>query len=935
MKTKSKLILLALVMTQMLFAQSESRLDLRDTIIAPQGNVKKLIDEQADIIGKPTGKPTKGWEVDHIARKKLPLNVDFDLKEKKNLSHIWIFDTNGSGKLEIYAGEPDNWKKITTYDCKKYLQWAEVPLDVSTRYLRISKISASANISEIAIYEYTPKAYAAAEKSKKEAAEKEAARQIALARAQEEAKNRPLIDLGAPYGKAYLVDQVDCAKTAANHMFADEPAGISKVSTILGKECRTIVPIDKASSYFTYRIGKMKLLEPGARYLLVVEYPEDKSRTIIVVNNGNEASRGFRTGLSVGDSFHPKYVNNHNESLKMPLSGKWEKWTQLFQLHDRFTEYSKLPRGRKPRNLLPEDGFNVTIAQFSKENLPLSAGVAVSKISLYSIPEPENLTLKINYPPAPLPRRRLLWREEMADGVLGGKERLKDKDSPDNIGWGISNFLDWYKFKAERMKFLGMNTYTKDLLEFGHNQGWNSTPYGGNNWVFQSEMNYYWPSIAKMMGEYGFEVLPYYEYAGSRGYKGLGNQRRCEPLNRTDGYYTHIKWVEQATADITDPDTYTDFKKMLDLTVINEKDKVTFAGIWLRPRGQIPISFAPATIQRFVEEANDGKTITKKDLQSDKDLYNRYIAWWQLKRQEFLVAMRLYLVEKGLADPIVLFTGDPSEPGKSLRAGFPSMVSDSPEVWEKILEAPEHFKKDEKITVLSEKDIVDKDLYLNALLSAGSNWGSYEVNHARPADDPDNYKNTDNVMMTHGFNRRYTVLSPKTFNAYRTKSGLAMVRHFSLNENMMFNEDDKSNIGYFCADIERAGSYCMMAEAIAMITGNPTLIGYLSGTDYHRGFPEYVRNFNAAYLSLPALPSEPLTGACADKNIPARQIQTENNGTYVYAVNTSYQNKTDVKVKLPAGKEYYNAATGQKLIINNRTVSLTMYPYQMVTFLIR
>jgi hypothetical protein len=930
------LIVLAITLTQMMFAQTESRIDLRDTIINPEGNVANLIDEQSDIIGKPTGKPIKGWEVDHIARKKLPLNVDFDLKEKKNLSHIWIFDTNGSGELAIYAGETGNWNRVTTYDCKKYQQWVKVPLDVSTRYLRISKVSSSANISEIAIYEYTPEAYAASNKRKHEAAIKEAAHQKELAKATKEAKDRPLVDLGAPYGKAYLVDQVDCAKTAPNHMFADEPAGISKVSTILGKECRTIVPIDKSGSYFTYRIGKMKLLKPGARYLLVVEYPADKSRTIIVVNNGNEASRGFRTGRSVGDALHPKYVNNNVDSLNIPLSEKWERWTQLFQLHDRFTEYNKLPRGAKPRTLIPEDGFNVTIAQFSKENLPLSAGVAVSKISLYSIPEPENLTLEINYPPAPLPRRRLLWREEMADGVLGGKERLKDKDNPGNIGWGISNFLDWYKFKAERMQFLGMNTYTKDLLEFGHNQGWDSTPYGGNNWVFQSEMNYYWPSIAKMMGEYGFEVLPYYEYAGSRGYKGLGVERRCEPLNRTDGYYTHIKWVEQSTADITDPDTYADFKKMLDLTVINEKEKVKFAGIWLRPRGQIPISFAPATIKRFVDEVNDGKIITKKNLQTNKDLYNRYIAWWQLKRREFLVSMRQYLIEKGLTDPIVLFTGDSSEPGRSLKADTPVMVADSPEIWGTVLDQPEQTnKKGEKTKVLSEKDVVENDMYLNALLSPGKNWGPYEVHHARPADDPKNYHDTEGVMITHGFNRRYTVLSPKTFDTFRTKDGLAMVRHFSLNENMMFNDANKSSIGYFCSDIERTGPYCMMSEAIAMITGNPTLIGYLSGTDYHRGFPEYVRNFNAAYLSLPALPSEPLTDACADKNIAVRQIHTENNGTYVYAVNMSYQNKSDIEIKLPAGKEYYNASTGQKLIINNGTVSLTMYPYQMVTFLVK
>ena len=48
---------------------------------------------------------------------------------------------------------------------------------------------------------------------------------------------------------------------------------------------------------------------------------------------------------------------------------------------------------------------------------------------------------------------------------------------------GLKQFLDWYRFKARRMRFLGMNTFSKDLLEFGANQGWDSTPYGGNKWV--------------------------------------------------------------------------------------------------------------------------------------------------------------------------------------------------------------------------------------------------------------------------------------------------------------------------------------------------------------------------------------------------------------------------------------------------------------------
>ena len=67
-------------------------------------------------------------------------------------------------------------------------------------------------------------------------------------------------------------------------------------------------------------------------------------------------------------------------------------------------------------------------------------------------------------------------------------------------------------------------------------------------------------------------------------------------------------------------------------------------------------------------------------------------------------------------------------------------------------------------------------------------------------------------------------------------------------------------LGYFVADIERAGPFCMMAEALAMANGDPTMIGYLVGSNYGRGFPGYVRDFNANFLALPALPSTDRAG---------------------------------------------------------------------------
>ncbi len=72
--------------------------------------------------------------------------------------------------------------------------------------------------------------------------------------------------------------------------------------------------------------------------------------------------------------------------------------------------------------------------------------------------------------PIPLPARNwsagwrhLFYREEMADGVHeSGEQHKRALDDP----------LEWYVYHARLRRFLAMDTFSKDLLEFGHNQGW-------------------------------------------------------------------------------------------------------------------------------------------------------------------------------------------------------------------------------------------------------------------------------------------------------------------------------------------------------------------------------------------------------------------------------------------------------------------------------
>ena len=898
------------------------RLVLRPDMVQSSSELadfSRLVDEQLDLGDPPAGKPRTAWKVSSRHNRKFPFSACIDLGSETPLATIWLFDTHNKGEVAVSTGAPGQWREPTVIETRTYMQWRSVPLDTSTRYLRLEVRQPSALFAEIAIDAYSPKGWEALQKRLAEEARREGERQAALKQAREEALKRPITDM-PPFGRLSQVDTIDCSGDGKGHQFRQSPAGISRVETLLGERCRVVTPVKGECSYITYRIGRMKLLRPGGTYVLALDYPEDAPRSMVVINTGNETSRGFHTGLTVGDALHAKYVNNLCESLDMPLSQKWATWTHLFRLHDRFTEKG-LVRGAKPRPLTPEDGFDVTIAQFSARNCPMSKGIAVRRIRLFEVIDPDQLAVEVHYPPAPLPRRCIFWREEMSDGVIHSKN-LAER--------GLKERLDWFRYKAELMRFLAINTYSKDLLEFGACQHWDPSAYGGNKWVYyNADMKDLWSRIVKLMGSYGFSILPYYEYSGSKGQKGLGNQRRAKPLTRNDAY-THIKWVESANADITDPDTYEDFSKMLDLTVIRHQDHARFIGAWIRTRSQLPIGFSDATRGRFAREANDGQAVTREQLNADRKLYGHYIEWWRGKRRDFFAAMRDHLRDKGIKNAFMLYTACPGEGGVNFHSWEPRLVTDSPAAWIPLLKRPEQLtSKQETMTAVTPQQVVDGKWYQEGLTSPGLNWGKWEVHHARPADDPQTYHKVEGVMLSHAFNRLYTVAAPETFDLYRAPAGLAIMRHYALNENMMFDHNDQPKLGYFVADVERAGPHCMMAEALAVANGDPTMLGYLVSNNFGCGFPQYVRDFNANFLALPALPSERLDGAASDPAVVVRAIRTKEHGTYLAIANTARVAR-EVTVQIPTGNKVQFLASGEQVAVQNGRVTLSLRPFQLV-----
>jgi hypothetical protein len=715
-------------------------------------------------------------------------------------------------------------------------------------------------------------------------------------------------DAGRPFGLLPLVDELLPDSDAGSHEFRESSPGVSRLETLLGRPCR-ILPNDGDPGFFAYRIGAEKGLQPGQAYVLTIDFPDDQPRSMFILNRGDETTRGLRTGAALGDVLYT-YTDNNVASLQIPHSGKHRTWKMLFYLHDRFPGL-ELPRGRGPRPHLPEEGFWVAIAHASRRNAPLSAGAAISRIRLYAVPDPSAFNLRYIPPPEDLPKRHLFWREEMSDGVIDGAAEEER---------GVADELEWFRYTVRLMEFLGFNTFCKDLLEFGHNQGWDSASYGGNEWINESRTPGRWTAILDMLQESDFSVLPYYEYAGSIGPKGLGSQKLALPLNGNPDY-THIDWSEKAHADLTLPETLEDAKKVLDATIVRHSDKVEFLGAWFRTRpSHIPISFSDRALRRFSEEANAGEIITREELRADGELLVRYYEWWYAKRREFFIALRDFLRAEAHPDAVLFFTPDAAEPGRKLDLPGKQLVTDAVDAWSNLLQREGH----DEISVVGHDRVVREDLHLRSQLKPPFTWDDWEWQHSVPPADPQRYVGIPGVIMTYPFHRAYSVESATAFDAFRFTSGLAAVRYYPLNEHSMAD-----GLGYFASDVERAGPYCMLTEVRAMAHGDPRYIGYLTASRFNRGFPEYVRSFNAAFLSLPALPSEILPDASPDPEIVVRRIDTENHGTYLAIANTGLRDKVAVEISLPASGEVTDLVSAQTLARSDVGITLSFHPCQL------
>ena len=277
------------------------------------------------------------------------------------------------------------------------------------------------------------------------------------------------------FGELTLVDSVECAVDTA-HMWRDYPSGRSFVTNILGEACVAMRPVSKSetslgeesSSYVAWRIGKGRGLVPNDPYVLVIEYPDDAPRSATVMNFGNWTHHGFATGFAVPDNMSPPYVAQVLETYAIPLSNTFKTFKEAMFPMEMCQQLETSKKNGAELHDLPENGFDVVFALFPQEDCTDSVGVAVKSIRLYHVDDYAAARAEIHYPAGSAPRRHVTVREEMGDnyamqGYPEGRKALA------------------YEAKARLMSLLGVDTVSRDMLEFGYLQGWNSSYDGSLN----------------------------------------------------------------------------------------------------------------------------------------------------------------------------------------------------------------------------------------------------------------------------------------------------------------------------------------------------------------------------------------------------------------------------------------------------------------------
>ncbi|MHB8996556.1 MAG: hypothetical protein ACYC63_15025 [Armatimonadota bacterium] len=668
--------------------------------------------------------------------------------------------------------------------------------------------------------------------------------------------------------------------------YRDDRDQFTRIETILGRPCR----VTDNWGWFAYRVGR-GLLQPGRRYVLAVDYPEDTSRSFLIWNGlDGSASVGFHTGTALGD---PHTRQRFMQKVDLPLSGQYRRHYTLF-------------------TPTATEGW-IAIHSVGPRADPFSAGIAVNALRLYELGDEaalDSLALRVSEPEG-LPRRQLGFIQEDATPSAA---------------------------RLAQYQLLGLNMYAPLILSYGGGTyatnsgyvGWPSKlfgPDGLRNENALAKPPYYrlQPLLADNVlaeaDKRGMTVVPLLEYCGTGQLPpealavwpdGKPHYYHWGTTTGADGLRT-MRYLEDGQClDMAHPAVGEDLAKMVTELATQLGRHPSFGGLALAPRFSAwQISYSDYELQRFARDRNltlpsqgAGQWVRDHHLQ---DFY----AWhYERKRENLLRATEaLRKVNPNLRLMVLNYNGGDD----NLHFGTPLYWWDRQKADDLLVPGQVSLPDVSRLNLAQMmEDPTRPDV---AGLSVGMNPPLYTKD-----------KGLLNLPPAH-----YPFLCGNAdfLNHFRTAEGSAVCLWWIYNEDAFMNH---SALGWNCPGLngnEPAGRHSMLDEVLAMAASDPVVLAVRMG-QLNRGFPQYAREFAAAYRALPAVPST-IIKACADPQIVVRQYETAR-GTYLAVINTGLgpQSKT-VQLRLPAMRagKVRNLATGEQMLCDKDTIMLKLEPVSL------
>ena len=129
--------------------------------------------------------------------------------------------------------------------------------------------------------------------------------------------------------------------------------------------------------------------------------------------------------------------------------------------------------------------------------------------------------------------------------------------------------------------------------------------------------------------------------------------------------------------------------------------------------------------------------------------------------------------------------------------------------------------------------------------------------------------------------------------------------------------------------MDHAGRAVMCAEVMAMAVNDPTILGYLFGSNLDRLDAPYVREFNLNFLSLPATASTVLLGGTCNDSVTIRRWTTSA-GNYWAVINVTGRTVSGSWNLQTSKSRVWRTLDWREERVSGGKVSFSLEPYQMV-----